>query len=275
MKALDVKVLESRRSRLSHRSQVKDVAGTQIVKKIPSYCDRTAYQLADLAGLSYHNADEIAQKTHSMGFSKYHFFSQGNTQAFLIGNDQQIILTFRGSEVNSLGDWLTNSHCSHVRACGGRVHEGFWRDLQSVWSAVETQLQQFRDQQQTFLLTGHSLGGALAVLAGIQFQMCGYGIDGIYSFGTPRVGDRNFALQFNRRLYRQTFRLVNHKDVVPQLPPRELGYAHVGQLVYFDTEGKLCAYPGQDDSFAFKEALSDHDIGSYQRCIQANPIGQG
>jgi triacylglycerol lipase len=235
------------------------------------YCDRTATQLAELAHIAYYKPDDIAQHTHNMGFAKFYFFDKGNTQAFLIGNDATIILAFRGSEPKSLGDWLSDSDCNRVKACGGRVHEGFWRDWQSIWAEVETTLQQFRDRQQQFLLTGHSLGGALAMLAGIHLQMCSYAVDGIYTFGTPRVGDRNFALQFNRRLYRHTFRLVNHKDVVPHLPPRELGYAHAGQLIYFNQQGELCPYPGQDeDDFALTELFVDHDMAAYKRCIQAN-----
>jgi triacylglycerol lipase len=243
------------------------------------YCDRTAGQLAELAHLAYDSPDQIALQVRQLGFAKFIFFSQGNTQAFLAGNATDIILAFRGSEPLSLGDWLSDADCQRMKACGGRVHAGFWQDWQSIWATVETQLSQIygsgsggaaggqRDRR--FWLTGHSLGGALATLAGIQLQMCGYGVNGIYTFGTPRVGDRSFALQFNRRLYQHTFRLVNHKDVVPHLPPLGLGYAHVGQLIYFDRDGQRQPYPGKDDdNVALTESLIDHDMAAYRRCIQ-------
>ncbi len=243
------------------------------------YCDRTAGQLAELAHLAYEPPSKIAQLVRPLGFTKFIFFSQSNTQAFLVGNATDIILAFRGSEPLSLGDWLSDADCQRVKACGGRVHAGFWQDWQSIWAEVETQLSQFRagvgaaggQCRRRFWLTGHSLGGSLATLAGIQLQMCGYGVDGIYTFGTPRVGDRSFALQFNRRLYRHTFRLVNHKDVVPHLPPLALGYAHVGQLIYFDREGQRQPYPGQDDdNIALTESVIDHDMAAYRRCIQTS-----
>jgi triacylglycerol lipase len=236
------------------------------------YCPQTAGQLAELAHVAYHESDSIAQRCQQLGLPQFSFFHQGNTQAFLTGNEQEIILSFRGSEPKSLGDWLSDGNISRVKACGGRVHEGFWRDWQSIWGEVETVLQQWRKQEQRFLLTGHSMGGALAILAGMHLQMCGHGVDGIYTFGTPRVGDRAFALQFNRRLYKQTFRLVNDQDVVCHLPLLSMGYAHVGQLVYFNGDGKLEHYPGKDsDNFTLAEPFLDHDMAAYKRCIAANP----
>jgi triacylglycerol lipase len=66
---------------------------------------------------------------------------------------------------------------------------------------------------------------------------------GLYTFGQPRVGDRNFERTFNLDCKPRAFRFVNNNDVVPRVPPRELGYSHVGTFLYFDTEGTVQSDP--------------------------------
>jgi triacylglycerol lipase len=268
---LNTKILESSIPLRPNRSAARQSAASKR-SIVAGYCDRRALHLADLAHWSYDDAATIAEQCEKFGYSEFHFFDQGATQAVLVGNEQDLVLTFRGTELTSLQDWITNSECSQTKASGGRVHAGFWQDWQMVWAQVETQLQESRQKSQRFWLTGHSLGGALAMVAAVQLQLMGHKIDGIYSFGAPRLGDRDFALHFNRRLYAQTFRLVNHKDIVPHLPPLDLGYVHVGQLIYFNESGDRVPYPGQDeDDFALTQSFTDHDILAYKDCVRSNP----
>lgn len=243
--------------------------------KTPGYDSRLAWHLAELSHLTYHQPEEIAQKTKSWGFKSFEFFDRGGTQAFLVANDQTIVIAFRGTEIKSVADLMTNGDCSRTRACGGRVHEGFWKSSQEIWGDLETAIQRLRHREQTLWLTGHSLGGALATLAGAQFQHCGHDVTGIYSFGCPRIGDRQFALQYNRRLYDYTFRLVNHRDIVPHLPPTELGYTHVGQLIYFDQTGMQSAFPVAQDEGGPKlvEAVLDHDMNAYKSSLKKTMQG--
>jgi triacylglycerol lipase len=88
--------------------------------------------------------------------------------------------------------------------------------------------------------TGHSLGAALATLAVAKLR---YEEDkpvyGLYTFGQPRTGDRNFERTFNQDFKPRAFRFVNNNDVVPRVPPRELRYSHVGTFLCFDADGKL------------------------------------
>lgn len=77
------------------------------------------------------------------------------------------------------------------------------------------------------VLTGHSLGGALALLAAAYIHSIYVNVDQLYTMGQPRVGNNNFA-QFMTNLIPNTFRIVNYADVVPRIPQSILGFKHSG-----------------------------------------------
>ncbi|KNH05601.1 Lipase family protein [Perkinsela sp. CCAP 1560/4] len=54
-----------------------------------------------------------------------------------------------------------------------------------------------------------------------------------YTFGSPRVGDRNFVLYYNSILGNNTYRVVNEGDGKVRLPLADMGFAHCGQEAYF------------------------------------------
>src|SRR5213079_949071 len=63
-------------------------------------------------------------------------------------------------------------------------------------------------------LTGHSMGGALAVLTACRLAKMGRPPVAIYTFGAPRVGDRNFCAGYSL----PTYRIINGLDLVPEMP---------------------------------------------------------
>ena len=71
-----------------------------------------------------------------------------------------------------------------------------------------------------FRVTGHSLGGALAVLAASDLKMAGKNILHFYTFGAPRVGDPKFVQWFDAKFGSQFKGRITHShDPVPHLPP--------------------------------------------------------
>jgi hypothetical protein len=81
--------------------------------------------------------------------------------------------------------------------------------------------------------TGHSLGAALATLAAGRFPP-----RALYTFGSPRVGDGEFATTLEGV---PTFRLVNNRDLVTGVP-RKVGrvrLAHVGQLRQIEPDSSV------------------------------------
>jgi hypothetical protein len=86
-------------------------------------------------------------------------------------------------------------------------------------------------------VTGHSLGGALAVIAAAEFEGV-FPVTGLHTFGQPRVGFSAFRDFMNAHYAGRFFRFVNDDDIVPRVPP---GYSHVGTLMHFDSHGNLQA----------------------------------
>ena len=118
-----------------------------------------------------------------------------------------LVLAFRGTE-KKLSDWKTDPKAELVPAKDqntiGRIHKGFQEAYYSVESSIEAQLNRFPDCP--LYVTGHSLGGALAVVA-TRFIDAGK-LAACYTFGGPRVGDLDLARAFKTPIYR----VVNASD---------------------------------------------------------------
>jgi triacylglycerol lipase len=67
----------------------------------------------------------------------------------------------------------------------------------------------------------------------------GRAVSRLYTFGQPRTGDSTFARNFNFAFKPNAFRIVNNNDLVTRIPPRSLGYRHVGTFKYFTETGEL------------------------------------
>ncbi|OGH01651.1 MAG: hypothetical protein A2600_11840 [Candidatus Lambdaproteobacteria bacterium RIFOXYD1_FULL_56_27] len=98
-------------------------------------------------------------------------------------------------------------------------------------------------KDQVILVTGHSLGGALAVLYGANGdRRLRPLIRSIYTYGQPRVGDGEFVSTLSQRFPIGYYRITNEEDPVPNLP--KIGYEHGGTEIYYDGEGQVyCGRP--------------------------------
>ncbi len=154
--------------------------------------------------------------------------------AFYCSKLDRIVVAFRGSVKKN---WLQNfqillsdysSTCSHCK-----VHQGFLKHSNSllggVLEAVTKLLLKYPNV--TILITGHSLGGALAQLLGLQIKKAFNTTLSLYTFGSPRVGNKQLA-EFTDRTFRGHFRVVNWKDAVPHILPKRLGFKHAGSELH-------------------------------------------
>lgn len=204
-----------------------------------SFDSTNALRLAEASQLVYKNEQEINDiVTQQWGFTPCKFFEVLDTQALIIFNNEIIILAFRGTEQANIRDWKTNLTTRKVASRVGKVHEGFSMALNRIWKKVEATVVDMRKNKQTLWVTGHSLGGALATLAVDRFTDNSMEVSGLYTFGQPRVGDKEFAQNFDAKFGAKAFRFVNNEDIVARVPLGYQGFQHIGQFVYFDSMGQ-------------------------------------
>src|SRR5262249_47569136 len=144
-----------------------------------------------------------------------------DTHAFAAVRGDTVIVSFRGT--SSLSNFQTDAGFFKTSAFGGSVHRGFYHAAQSVWSQVQEALKDLAPGKKV-IFTGHSLGAALAQIASLQYADGGGQVEGVYTYGTPRVGDAKFAAHYDRLLGEKTFQHVNNRDIVSRVPPALLGY---------------------------------------------------
>lgn len=159
-------------------------------------------------------------------FADVRFLRGFQTQGIVARRDNVLIVAFRGTEPINAVDWLSDvSYHQRPLSSGvpGLVHGGFARALGEVLQPMLAALEELDRGKPRLFLTGHSLGGALAVLAAavLAFERS-HDVTAVYTYGQPRVGDPDFSTAFNQKLEALTFRYVNDFDIVPHVPPAQL-----------------------------------------------------
>ena len=211
-----------------------------------------AWWCAEASYLAYVRDEAfVAHALEKVGFAEVRWFDRGGTQGYLAANDDLVLVAFRGTERHELSDIIADLKIGMVPINGhGKMHLGFKEALDRVWGDLhQTLLSLLRERPlRPVWFTGHSLGGALAVLAGARFPAA----RGVFTFGCPRIGNWRF-----RQTYPTTcYRVVNNNDFVASLPP-PLFYRHVGELHYINARGELISKPG------WLRQLSDGLFGAY------------
>ncbi len=162
--------------------------------------------------------------------------SVDNTQVYVAANDQSIVVAFRGSEapntLDGLKDWLLTNANNYLilpegqsgtefagAGVGARFHRGFLDALAMVWQPLSTAVDQAqKSKERPLWITGHSLGGAIALLAAWRFQRNFLAVQEIVTFGAPMIGNDAAARAFEQEFSGKIYRYVDLNDVVPHLP---------------------------------------------------------
>ncbi len=130
------------------------------------------------------------------------------------------------------------------------------------------------------LVSGHSMGAALATLAALdfaaEFPSLMHRIR-IITFGSPRVGNYRFASLYARQFSGplgcvpggQSFRVVFQRDAFTS-GPKLLGYKHVDQLVHMDGRGNCVVDPSPIERIfvrSYKTSFLDHSLTKYEDAL--------
>lgn len=135
--------------------------------------------------------------------------------------------------------WLRDLDIRKVTITGGiRVHAGFYLDMQSVLPQIEAQIP---SKGTPLYLAAHSKGAGEECDLALALCWKGYSIRRIWTFGQPRVGNRIWRDEYNRRLGDITTRLTNGADIVPFIP--SVNYWHELQHVWMPATGGVVFNP--------------------------------
>ena len=158
-----------------------------------------------MAKLSYHAYDGLAEfkKVFTKDWDSVTFFDAGGTECYVLTCPKNYIVAFRGTEPTSWEDIKADINIHKSRreyqpnnsgtGSVGKVHSGFRHALNDVWDNLLDHYKR-NGQGKQLLVTGHSLGAALATLYTDRISdpksVC-------YTFGSPRVGNKALISNMN------------------------------------------------------------------------------
>jgi len=206
--------------------------------------------LCEASALAYLAEAEGTPAFRSLLGLEARLFSVDNTQAWLGVDESNVVVAFRGTESPTTLDGLKDvlltdamnllvvpegrlGHDLSATGVGARFHKGFVDAIAAVWgplmAAVEAEM---KACDRPLWITGHSLGGALALLAAWLFKRRFVPVHEVCTFGAPMIGNREACAAFDREFAGRIFRYVNGRDPVPKLPTMSLvanEFLHVSQ----------------------------------------------
>ncbi|RKO87851.1 Alpha/Beta hydrolase protein [Blyttiomyces helicus] len=221
---------------------IKPVNGDSFVLSgaVPTSAIGDLQAFVTYAGAAY-STPEIIKANSGLQNIQYFVDESENLEAAFVGLDQgrrTIVVSWRGT-VQTLVDWLADFDVVFDQPSflsgDAKVSSGFIKCYNAIQSNVTSAVQELASQNPGFTVTytGHSLGGATATIAAAHALTYLNGqVDPsqifLVNFGSPRVGNSDFAEFFNSAGFGDIWRSANFDDIVPQLPPRGIGYVHVG-----------------------------------------------
>ena len=213
------------------------------------------------------------------------FFDFGGTQAYAVNTKNTYTLVFRGTEPTQWADIKSDLKFRKTKSFDingfseGRVHRGFKAALDLVWDDINKHMVESKSNKKNIIITGHSLGAALATL--VAGRLNNPKVE-LYTFGSPRVGTSKWC---KNQLFKH-YRFRNNNDVVTRVPPTWIGYKHHGELMYFDYQNMFATGSGKWYMFtnwimgtyrgwfslAGWDAFSDHAIPEYYKLCKSMMI---
>lgn len=160
------------------------------------------------------------------------------------GTKSVVMISIRGSKTES--NWLSNFNCGPVNwetgwttiheellksiltiipmdtdlSSAPEVHGGFFLCTNKIWNKIieDKDYKKYIDKSTLFIVTGHSLGGAIAELLCLKLRDYHHSPQYIinYGFASPPVGDKDLWQYANeRKLNSRIFKIMNKNDIIP------------------------------------------------------------
>jgi len=165
---------------------------------------------------------------------EYH--GHAGADAYTLEDAENIIIACRGTEVKQLSDVKADVSIGKTKTPHGKLHIGFNHYVDKIWHLI---LPKVRNTEKQVWVTGHSLGAAMATI--ITYRLATDDAlptpAGLFTYGSPRVGDRTFINYFNT-LPVPHHRWVNDGDIVTKIPLAPWFY-HCGVMHHIDAQGEI------------------------------------
>lgn len=188
---------------------------------------------AELSTLIYFSRD--ATRYLSSIESEFKTFDLDTELAYFRITPRKVVIVFRGS--CSMLDWTYNLKFwmvpfDLVDDDGIKIHYGMNQKIQAAFDFLINKI----NPNDTVYFAGHSLGGALSLIAAYAVKVnIGAKIAGVYVFGTPPVGNDCWAKAYNcnKDLKNVTHDFMIKTDWVNFLPLKCFGYKAVGLPTHY------------------------------------------
>jgi len=184
-----------------------------------------AQVMAELCDYSYRVPANARTEFNRMGFSS-ETIVVSSMIGYVLDLDDTAVVVLRGTDDSP--DWISNLSFLPNRADHGTIHKGF----DDGYNDLKPQVEQLLDRcnARRVWITGHSLGGALAVVSAYELLKDDrYEIAGVLTFGQPMVVDSGVRSYMKPRLDRRFVHFVNESDPVARIMTP---YKHFGTLIW-------------------------------------------
>jgi triacylglycerol lipase len=231
--------------------------------------------LAEACRVAYLPPYEAVSEFEDLGFKFVDVIADGSMMGYVVTLADNVIVVFRGTD--DPGDWIANLNRFVAMTPDGPAHRGFYTAYQPLAPQV-VELVRKRGVEHIWI-TGHSLGGALAVLCAYDLaENEGIAVRGLITFGQPMVARPPLTERIEQLLSSKYVHYANGRDIVPRLPP---SFAHCGSLVYYNGDtiersklkGMMAASSGDQEALSDVpgvelEPLTDDEFADLQRDVR-------
>jgi len=136
-------------------------------------------------------------------------------------NQETVLVSFRGTEPTDYENWVTDLDAFKTYPYSGYPSVGVHKGFYNAWLNFKPKIYQYikstaaGSSASKALIVGHSLGGALATMCAMDLFLDGdFGLSvGIFTFGSPRVGDLAFSELFDKGPGPLSYRVVHYRDL--------------------------------------------------------------